>query len=283
MDNPLFSVLIANYNNGKYLQEAIDSVLAQAYSNWEIVMVDDGSTDQSPTIYDKYKDDERFHVFYNGENKGCGYTKRRCVELANGAICGFLDPDDVLLPEALEQSVGIMCAHPSSVLCFSRFYYCDENLKAFGESRLLQLHEGESYLDHGDYGPEHFVSFRRDAYMKTDGINPVLKAGVDQELYFRLEEVGNIIILDKITYKYRINKSSISTDSDYALFWNMKIRFDACERRGVTIDKNHATYLYFKKRLEKYERRGAESVRKTKAFRLGKKLLKPLMWLKGEK
>ena len=65
---PLFSVLIANYNNGCYLQDAIDSVLAQNYDNWEIVIVDDKSTDNSFEIYEKYKNDGRFHVFFNEEN-----------------------------------------------------------------------------------------------------------------------------------------------------------------------------------------------------------------------
>ena len=61
---PLFSVLIANYNNGKYLQEAVDSVLAQTYTNWEIIIVDDKSTDNSAEVYNQYKDDSRFHIYY---------------------------------------------------------------------------------------------------------------------------------------------------------------------------------------------------------------------------
>ena len=92
MSDALFSILIANYNNGRYLQEAIDSVLAQTYTNWEIVLVDDKSTDQSFEIYEKYKDDYRFRFFYNDQNMGCGYTKRRCVSMAKGDLCGFLDP-----------------------------------------------------------------------------------------------------------------------------------------------------------------------------------------------
>ena len=92
MNQPLFSVLITNYNNGRYLQEAIDSVLAQTYTNWEIILVDDKSTDNSFEIYEKYKDDGRFKIYYNEVNMGCGYTKHRCAELASGELCGFLDP-----------------------------------------------------------------------------------------------------------------------------------------------------------------------------------------------
>ena len=75
--HPLFSVLIANYNNGRFLQQAIESVLTQTYSNWEIVIVDDASSDNSFDIYDKYKDDNRFVFKFNEKNEGCGSPKRR--------------------------------------------------------------------------------------------------------------------------------------------------------------------------------------------------------------
>ena len=108
MDQPLFSILIANYNNGHYLMEAVESVRQQTYSNWEIILVDDGSTDNSHELYKQLvEQDSRIHIFFNEENKGCGYTKRRCAELANGEICGFLDLDDTLLPEALETHIAM--------------------------------------------------------------------------------------------------------------------------------------------------------------------------------
>ena len=89
-NQPLFSVLIANYNNGKYLMDAIESVRQQTYTNWEIILVDDCSTDNSHELYKELEQDERIHIFLNDQNHGCGYTKRRCAELANGEICGFL-------------------------------------------------------------------------------------------------------------------------------------------------------------------------------------------------
>ena len=91
------SVLIANYNNGCFLQTAIDSVYSQDYSFWEIIIVDDKSTDESFSVYEKYSKDERIRVFYNESNRGVGFTKRRCVDNARGDICCFLDPDDVLV------------------------------------------------------------------------------------------------------------------------------------------------------------------------------------------
>ena len=280
MQSPLFSVLIANYNNGRFLQEAIDSVLAQTYTNWEIVIVDDQSTDDSFNIYDKYKSDSRFHVYYNETNQGCGYTKRRCVELSQGEICGFLDPDDVLSFNALEVVEKQFRENPLAVLVFSRFYSCDEKLRVQGSSRLLKLDEGESYLEHGDYCPEHFAAFIRDVYLKTDGINPYLRAGVDQDLYFRLEEKGSISVLDEFTYYHRNHQDSVSYDADYALFWNLNVRIDACMRRHIVIHKHHVVYMGFKDRLVESYQKGRDAVCKSYAYRIGKSLLKPFSWMK---
>ena len=89
-DQPLFSVLIANHNDSKYLMEAVESVEAQTYTRWEIIIVDDGSTDNSKELFQELEKNPRIRVFCNGENKGCGFTKRRCLEEAKGEICGFL-------------------------------------------------------------------------------------------------------------------------------------------------------------------------------------------------
>ncbi|MBO5404684.1 MAG: glycosyltransferase family 2 protein [Paludibacteraceae bacterium] len=87
MKNSLsFSILIANYNNGKYLMDAIESVRQQTYTNWEIILVDDCSTDNSHELYKEFEKDERIHIFLNNQNRGCGYTKNRCVAEAQGEI-----------------------------------------------------------------------------------------------------------------------------------------------------------------------------------------------------
>lgn len=95
MDQPLFSVLIANYNNGKYLVESIESVRQQTYANWEIILVDDASTDNSPELYKELEKDKRIHIYLNEQNMGYGYTKCRCAELATGGgISVIKDSDD---------------------------------------------------------------------------------------------------------------------------------------------------------------------------------------------
>ena len=237
-NQPLFSVLIANYNNGKYLMDAIESVRQQTYTNWEIILVDDYSTDNSHELYKELEQDKRIHIFLNDQNRGCGYTKRRCAELANGEICGFLDPDDALTENALTLMVDVHVANPNVSVVYSKAYFCDTEFNVLDQAYLPDLSHGKTYFDYRNHGSMHFTSYKNSFYKLTDGINPILHAAVDQDLYFKIEEVGNIYLLDEFTYKYVIkgHKTSIATNFDsYAKlwYWNLIARRDTCLRRNI--------------------------------------------------
>jgi len=247
MNNPLFSVLIAQYNNGKYLQEAINSVKAQTYTNWEIILVDDASTDNSKELYKLYEDDPRIKIFYNEVNRGCGYTKRRCVELAIGEICGFLDPDDLITPNALETMVNLHSQNEQASLIYSNYIQTDENLKKrkkFGPHPLL----GFDYLTSHTGYISHFATFKRNSYFKTQGIDAKYKLAVDQDLYYKLEEVGSVIYTNSYLYIYRIHAGGISVnDNELAAFsWKIVAIIDACKRRNIDFEKIISKDLYYK-------------------------------------
>lgn len=235
-NNPLFSVLIAQYNNGKYLQEAIDSVKAQTYANWEIILVDDASTDNSHELYKLYKDDDRIKIYHNEENKGCGYTKRRCAELANGEICGFLDPDDALLPEALQLMVEKHLQDRKISLVHSKLIYCNENLQQMSIYLYAKkIDDNIDYLHTNRGAVTHFASFKKIFYDKTIGIDANFLRAVDQDLYYKMEEVGLLCFIDKPLYLYRLHEGGISTNvnSLKAFFWHMKAIDNACQRRNI--------------------------------------------------
>lgn len=263
-DNPLFSILIANYNNGRYLQEAIDSVLEQTYKNWEVVLVDDKSTDNSFEIYEKYKADSRFHIYYNEENKGCGYTKRRCAELAHGELCGFLDPDDALMPNALEVMVKAHAEHPECSLIYSTCYRYsgDRNEDMPIWDFIGEIPEGTDFLIYKKKLVSHFVSFKKATYLKTDGIDVSLSAAVDRDLYYKLEEQGALLHLPIPLYYYRINnEKSISIGSkeaDINAYYNcIKSELNAICRRmgGELFNRNKEAYLkYMREILRVYYR-----------------------------
>lgn len=241
---PLFSILIAQYNNGRYLHDAIDSIKAQTYTNWEVILVDDASSDNSKEFYRLYDGDSQIKIFFNEENKGCGYTKRRCVELATGDICGFLDPDDLLTPTALEVMVNLHKKNPQASIVYSNHIQTDENLE---NEKKLEPHPVKSdYLTSRSGYISAFATFKRDLYLKTEGINPQFKRAVDQDLYYKLEEVGTVIYDNSYLYIYRIHSGGISVNGNelLAYSWKLAAMIDACERRNINLEKVIAPQLY---------------------------------------
>ena len=281
-DNPLFSVLIANYNNGRFLMEAVDSVKAQTYPNWEIVLVDDDSTDNSHELYKQLEQDDRIHIFYNKENKGCGYTKRRCVELAKGEICGFLDADDLLMPEALQIMSEGHVAHPDCSLFYSQYYVADNDLNIQGVSNhQRQISDGQTFLDLPFSGAvSHFASFKMANYRQTEGISPIQQKAVDIDLYLKMEEAGKLMFIPKPLYVYRMFTGSNISLGDYspqASIWEIIARADACKRRNVELPVETTIQPVLKDRYDS----GAIAVRNSKAYRIGFFILKPFKFFRN--
>ena len=284
--HPLFSVLIANFNNGEYLDEAITSVRKQNYTHWEIIIVDDCSTDNSKDIYKKYESDDKIHIFFNDQNYGCGYTKRRCAELAHGEICGFLDPDDILEPDALKTMVDAHVEDESLSMIYSRYNEVDENLNFIRVSKQQRhIPEGSSFLE-GDGGISHFLTFKKSAYDKTPGIGKEFLRAVDHDMYFMLEEVGNVRFIDKVLYNYRTNTGSnisLGTNKDKAYLWHLIGMVDACRRRGLPIeDVVLKDFRWRNNHLIKHAKvQAANEVKRSRTYRLGELLLTPLKKIKN--
>jgi glycosyltransferase involved in cell wall biosynthesis len=232
--NNLFSVLVANYNNCLYLRDCITSITNQTYTNWELIIVDDASTDSSLQIIDEFrKTDSRIKLYTNNSNKGCGYTKSRCVEYSTGFICGFLDSDDLLYPNAIELMVEAHDKYQGASLIYSNYQLFTEDLK-FIRNNEYQFQENFLFMMIG-IGLNHFASFKRQYYNKTEGINVTFKRSIDRDLYLKLEEVGQIVYQPYYLYKYRLNPNSISNNNNAfkAEYWAWQARFNACKRRGL--------------------------------------------------
>lgn len=268
--NPLFSVLIANYNNGNYLLDAIDSVRVQTYTNWEIIIVDDASTDTSKDFYNDLEKDERIHVFYNEENRGCGYTKRRCIELAKGELCAFLDPDDIISKDALKIMVKEHTDKENISMAYSDLYYCDEKLNITSVTHRGAIPENTTYLEYYKYVSQ-FAVFKRSFYLKTEGINADVKRAVDHDLYFKLEEIGPFAYVSRALYYYRIGTGqniSLGNNHYKALFWDYVVMADACRRRGLPVES-----VVMPRFLDEISK--IDILRNSFSYRLGNLLLGP--------
>ncbi|AZA85520.1 glycosyltransferase [Chryseobacterium shandongense] len=229
------SVLIAHYNNGRFFEDCYLSLIQQTYQNWEAIIVDDASTDNSlEFIKSIIKDDTRFRLFINDENKGCGFTKGKCVEYATGDICGFLDPDDALFPQALEKSVEKF-TDGSVVATYSKMLMCDDNLLPQNVYSGTKQIYNDPYFFNCPLQVAHFFTFRKEIYCKTQGINPDLKRAVDQDLYLKVLEFGQAVYIDEVLYKYRLHSAGISQQNtkQSAKESFAYVIYEAMKRRGI--------------------------------------------------
>lgn len=113
---PKVSVLMPVYNGEKYIKQAIDSILAQSFSDFELLVIDDGSTDRSAEIVSSYRD-ERIRYVANATNLGLAGARNRAIEAARGEYLAWLDCDDISLPRRLEKQVRILDSDPRIGVC----------------------------------------------------------------------------------------------------------------------------------------------------------------------
>lgn len=124
----LISVLMPVYNGSDFLNEAIDSILNQTYSNFELIIIDDGSNDKSIDIIRSYKD-QRIKLYQNENNKGLIYTLNKGLSLANGKYIARMDADDICLPNRLEVQINFLESNPEIAILGGSFIYLNTNFE----------------------------------------------------------------------------------------------------------------------------------------------------------
>ena len=117
-ENPLVSVLMPAYNAEKYIKEAIESIIAQTYIYWELIVINDGSTDKTKDIILSYTD-IRIKYFENEKNLGIVATRNNAVKMASGEYCAMLDADDVCYPNRFKKQVAFLAKHKNYGVCGS--------------------------------------------------------------------------------------------------------------------------------------------------------------------
>jgi glycosyltransferase involved in cell wall biosynthesis len=203
---PLVSLVIPSYNHGRYLGAAIESVLAQDYPYVELIVIDDGSTDDSPEILRQYG--TRFHWEVQA-NQGQVATMNRAWNQSRGDILGYLSADDLLLPGAVSASVTCLRQNPDAVLA-----YCDFNLIDPDGALVRRVRTPE--FDYREMvtkmicppGPGAF--FRRTAFEKVGGWHTGFRQNLDYEYWLRLALHGRFVRIPRVLAAYRVHPTSQS-------------------------------------------------------------------------
>lgn len=204
LDLPLVSVVIPAYNHATYLAEAVNSVLAQDYRRLELIVIDDGSTDNTAEVLSALGEG----FFWETQiNIGQSRSLTKGWGMAKGEILGYLSADDILVPGAISAAVSALMAAPEAVAT-----YCDFNLIDPESHRVRSVELPEfSYSDmlaqvSCPIGPGAF--FRRTAYLKAGPWNPAFRQMPDYDFWLRLGLCGDFIHLPKVLAGFRIHESS---------------------------------------------------------------------------
>lgn len=238
---PLFSLIMANYNSRQFLDFCMASIFRQTYPNWELVAVDDCSTDGSFEMLEEYaRKDSRIRIFRNDKNHGLGYSRHQSAAFAWGTFCACLDPDDAIVPNAIELMVAEHEKHPEAALIGSRRLIYNERMRLIDIDSPLTEKRICSFKNELEtpWIINHFAGWKKTCYDKTEGFDPVMPRSTDTDLYLKLEETGAVLFLDKPLYQYRRNRNSVSLNKNVhkTHLWHIYTAINACKRRGLNID-----------------------------------------------
>ncbi len=207
---PLVSVVLSVYNGEKYLAEAIESILAQTMSEWELVIVDDGSTDSSPDIIKCYKD-SRIKVTTQ-KNRGLAPALNTGIFQAQGKYVARMDADDISLPQRLEKQVEFMekysfCSVLGSnalIIDMKGKYLYTSNVPVTGEEIISQLHTQSPFFHSS-------VIFRKDDFVQCGGYFEKIRHHFeDYILWQKMKQAGRLCNLEEPLIKYRIVPTALT-------------------------------------------------------------------------
>jgi glycosyltransferase involved in cell wall biosynthesis len=200
--------LVANYNNGKYIQDCIDSLNHQTDPNWLCLILDDHSTDNSLNIIKSYLND-KIQLLTSESNVGYILVLKKLIESAKTDIVAILDSDDALYPEATENLLKVYRENPEAGFVYSKSRNFDEKLKVPFDILGKAVPLKKTSLQEGFIS--HIKSFRIRCYRKTEGIDDSILYAEDRDLIYKLEEVTAPIFIDKVLHKHRLVPNSQST------------------------------------------------------------------------
>ena len=204
-DKPAVTVLMPVYNGARYLREALESILAQTCTDFEFLVIDDGSTDGSPDLVAAYRD-ERIRLVRRERNMGLIATLNEGLQLARADLVARMDADDVAHPERLERQLAVLKAHPGLVLVGSDLEIIDAAGVPVGYEPKPVEDAGLKLALSVICAIAHpTVVFRRDAVLKVGGYREEFHAAEDYDLWTRLAGEGEFGNLPLPLLKYRIN------------------------------------------------------------------------------
>jgi glycosyltransferase involved in cell wall biosynthesis len=216
---PRISVVMSVYNAANDLKDSIPGILGQTFRDFEFIIIDDGSTDDTPAVVRKYAAVDPRIKFVQQENRGLTVALNRGLALAQGEYIARQDADDISYPDRFEKQVGLMESDPAIVLVGGN---CDD------------AYENGFTAEWGSYGPKELqkivffktpfahstVMMRASTCRKLNGYDESFKTSQDMELWMRFAKAGKLAMVPEPVLRRRIVSSSISVKRRWRQFYD---------------------------------------------------------------
>jgi len=224
--NPRASIIIPTYNRAHMIVECLDSVLNQTYRDFEVIVVDDGSTDNTEDVLKPYLD--RI-TYIKQENQGNAAARNTGIHMAKGGIIAFNDSDDLWLPDKLEKQARYMDEHPDvDMVCGNGVFFGDSGLegkKVIPDKRAIPLErDGVSlqaiFMKSSIRTPS--IVARMHVIEATGGFDPNFKVCVDLDFAFRVLMKFKVAFINQPLFRLRRHTGHIGGDSERRTLFNIK-------------------------------------------------------------
>ena len=221
MNQPLVTVYITNYNYGKYIKQAIDSVLNQTCQDFELIIIDDGSTDNSKEIIESYSHLPQVKIVYQ-QNKGLNITNNVALKLANGQFIVRLDADDYFEKEAIKSMSDALLKDKELGLVFPNYYLVDEDGNVLHEEKRHSFEKDVTLLDMPAHGA---CTMIRKSFLQTlGGYDEEFKCQDGYDLWVRFTAKYKVNNVNQILFSYRRHGDNLTTNEDKILNTRMAIK-----------------------------------------------------------
>lgn len=203
----LVSIIMPNYNGAEYVRETIESVLNQTYTNWELLFVDDCSTDDSLILVEKYGD-PRIRIFKNEKNSGAAASRNYALREAKGKWIALLDADDLWFPDKLEKQIKFMTDNGYHFSCTS-YEHIDEKSQPLGVRVVSPQKIGKHKMYRYCYLGCLTVMYDAELVGLIQ-VDERLKSRNDYAMWLKVCKFCDCYYMDEVLSKYRIRNNSLS-------------------------------------------------------------------------
>ncbi len=244
--NPLVSVIIPTYNCSRYICAAVDSVLAQTYKNKEVIVVDDGSTDDTKEVLQRYGSEIRYHF---QSNSGPSAARNTGIKLATGDMISFLDADDVWLPKKLELQVNLMNQHGDVGLVACSANMTDASGENVTESLIFKNYSNRQALLHDMMSMSLLlgtpnVLIKRECFDKVGLFDESLYGAEDWKMWMNIAKNYDIKFIEEPLVRVRNHANRISNDTELMKSCALKVASSDLYRGKYILSRKARSLIY---------------------------------------